>query len=90
VAGDRGPAEGATPGQQVPVTVSIEEGHDIDEVVRKLRRAGVEVNEVFEPLRLLIGRARADLLAAVRGTTGVAAAEVERQYHLPPPESDLQ
>ncbi|WP_239405916.1 hypothetical protein [Frankia sp. Cj3] len=85
----RGPA-GEGPPSQTPVTVSISTDADLEQVTAALRRTGLEISEIFEPLGTLAGRVPADRLAALRAVPGVEAVEPERRYQLPPPNSDIQ
>ncbi|WP_436497642.1 hypothetical protein [Actinokineospora sp. HUAS TT18] len=63
----------------------------LDEVVASLREAGMEIEQVIEPVGTITGSAPDSALAAVEGVEGVDFVEPEQApYQLPDPDSDVQ
>jgi hypothetical protein len=74
------------------ISVCVRDDHLdlIDEVVRRLEGAGVEVDQVLRPLGVIIGSAPGPGWRAIGQLAGVASVEAERQVRLPPPDADVQ
>ncbi len=76
----------------VRISVCVRDDHldVIDEVVRRLEGAGVEVDQVLRPLGVITGSAPAPGWRAIGQLAGVASVEAQRQVRLPPPDADVQ
>ena len=74
------------------INVSVDDTHlgQIDEVVAKLRAAGMNVDRTLATLGSISGHATGDLLHALRQVPGVAAVESERSFQMPPPDAEVQ
>ncbi|HVK26000.1 MAG TPA: hypothetical protein VM677_31975 [Actinokineospora sp.] len=63
----------------------------VDEVVASLRAAGMEIEQVIEPVGTITGSAPDSALEAVQEVEGVDYVEPEQApYQLPDPDSDVQ
>ena len=78
--------------ERVSVLVSVEETHldALGEVVERLRRAGLDVEQVTEEVGVVAGSANADAVERLHDVDGVAHVEEEREFQLPPPDSSIQ
>ncbi len=77
---------------RVNVTVSVDDAHlsQIDQVVERLRSAGMHVDSSLASIGTILGHVAGDQVHALSRLPGVAAVEPERSYQLPPPESPIQ
>ena len=60
------------------------------EVVRYLRQAGMQIDAELETIGVVTGSIDSIKLADLEQVKGVAAVERQQEYHLPPPDNDLQ
>jgi hypothetical protein len=76
----------------VPLSVLVTDAYldRAEEVAERLRAAGMRVAAVHGAIGAIDGEAAADRVTALRGVIGVAAVEPRRDFHQPPPESDVQ
>ena len=74
------------------ITVTVADSHlaGIDELAAQLRDAGMEVDGVLAAIGVVTGSVDSERLAAIAALPGVAALEVERTVHLPPPDAGVQ
>jgi hypothetical protein len=78
--------------QPVSVVVSVADDHldDLTEVVADLRKAGLRVADVMEPVGMITGTVAGDSIDALESVPGVAEVERQRTHYVPPPEEDVQ
>lgn len=76
--------------KRVVVSIADESVPQIKLVARKLKSAGLEVDQVMATLGLITGKVAGDKLAPLRQVPGVAAVEEEQQIHLAPPDAEAQ
>jgi hypothetical protein len=76
---------------KTPVSVLIEASPPdrFEDVVARLRAAGLEVDQVLEESGVVLGSAAPDRLPALRAVTG-ATVEAQRSFQHAPPDSDVQ
>ncbi|MDJ0590059.1 MAG: hypothetical protein QNJ72_08715 [Pleurocapsa sp. MO_226.B13] len=77
---------------EVNLLISVE---DIDreqilEVVQALQTYGVKIERVMEQIGIIRGSIDAEEVKGVSQVEGVAAVEVEQEFQLKPPESEIQ
>ena len=75
---------------KLSVSVADEHRHRFAEVVKNIKKAGMKVEQQLDNLGIVTGYidpAKVDSLHSVKGVSNV---EEERQYQLPPPDSDIQ
>ena len=79
-------------GERVSVVVSVDDDHldSVAEVAERLRGAGMQVEEAMDSIGMVTGSVAPSRVPALAAVEGVGEVEPERQYQLPPPESDLQ
>jgi hypothetical protein len=77
---------------EIDVVVSVRDDHldHLDRVVDDLRAAGLHVRDRLERLGTVTGSVPAGSLDSLSAIDGVDAVEQEREFHLPPPDSDVQ
>jgi len=69
------------------VVVSVADDQPLPAVVSALRRAGMVVDDVLEPLGMVTGSIDPEALGSLRAVPGVAHVERQRGFQLPPPTS---
>lgn len=67
------------------VVVSVADGQALPDVVAALRRAGMVVDDVLEPLGMVTGSIDPEALGSLRAVPGVSHVERQRGFQLPPP-----
>lgn len=74
------------------ITVAVDDEHvgTIDEVVVRLRAAGMSVDQVLRPVGLITGSVEAQVREVLGRLSGVASVEPQRHVQLPPPEAGIQ
>ncbi len=77
-------------GQKVSVAVANDHLDKFQEVARKAREAGLEVDEEMPDLGLLTGTVAPEKLGALQRIKGIRAVETQRTIRVPPPNSDVQ
>ncbi len=70
------------------VVLVAEQAESLDAVVNAVRERGLDVEDVFEELRMLFGSAQDEALESIRSVLGVLSIEEESSIQVPPPESD--
>jgi hypothetical protein len=76
----------------VSVVVSVDDDHldDIDKVVMDLRRVGLHVDNVLEPVGMVTGTVPGAALEALESVPGVAEVELQRVNRVAPPDAEIQ
>jgi hypothetical protein len=79
-------------GGRVRLTLVIEETHldRLSEVVERLKRAGLQIDNVAESIGTVSGTIDEERAADIALVYGVAMVERSRVRRAPPPESELQ
>jgi hypothetical protein len=74
------------------VSVSIDESHwtRIGEVVQRVRRAGLKVDQQLDSIGVITGSIDPAKIARLRRVEGVTAVEPELTFQLPDPNSPIQ
>ena len=74
------------------VNVSIAEDHldQMDEVVRRMERAGLKVDQRLDAIGVVSGSIEAARVGSLESVGGVASVERSRQVGIPPHEEDPQ
>lgn len=74
------------------ITVAVDDEHvgTIDEVVVRLRAAGMSVDQVLRPVGLITGSVEAQVREVLGRMRGVASVEPQRRVQLPPPDAGIQ
>ena len=62
----------------------------LPDVVRRLREAGLEVDQVLDAAGTVTGSIESSQMPALSQVDGVAAVEASHDYQLPPPDADIQ
>jgi hypothetical protein len=77
---------------KINILVAVDENHieQILEVAQHLRSTGMHVEQILDRLGVITGSCDSDKMPEISQIAGVSHIEVEREYQLPPPESDLQ
>jgi hypothetical protein len=74
----------------VQVSVTVDDGHAIEEVAAGLRARGMEVAQVLDGIGVITGSAPAGVREALAGVDGVASVDEQLIHQLPPPDAPIQ
>ncbi len=74
----------------VEVSVTVDDGHAIEEVAAGLRARGMQVAQVLEGIGVITGSAPDDVRKDLAGVTGVASVDEQVTHRLPPPDAAIQ
>ena len=74
------------------VNVSVADDHlaRFPDVVRRMKKAGLKVQQQMESAGVVSGSIDSAKLSDLEQVQGVAAVELSRSFQLAPPESDIQ
>jgi len=74
------------------ITVSVADDHldRFSEVVQSCEKAGLKVEQQLQEIGVVSGSIDPACIANLSKVKGVAHVERERQFQLPPPDSDIQ
>lgn len=77
---------------KVKVSIAVDDAHlgQITEVAKNLESAGLEVEQTLSIVGVINGSIEADQMNALAQIAGVKAVEPEREFQLPPPDSEIQ
>jgi hypothetical protein len=77
---------------KVNLSVSIKDEHlpRFKELVDRIRKAGLEVDQELKSLGVVTGRIESEKVQALRNLTEVANVEESHTFQIPPPESKVQ
>ena len=59
-------------------------------VAEQLKGAGMNVEQVLDAMGIITGSVPADRRADLERLPGVAGVEAEREFHIAPPDADIQ
>ncbi|MDQ3763106.1 MAG: hypothetical protein M3460_16110 [Actinomycetota bacterium] len=82
--------------RRITVTVHDDRLPHIDELADRLRAAGMQVDQVLQPVGVITGSVpgpRRDIietLAVIETLPGVVAVEDETAFQIPPPDAEVQ
>jgi hypothetical protein len=74
----------------VQLSVTVGDGHAIEEVAESLRARGMEVAQVLEGIGVITGSAPDEVRADLAGVAGVASVDEQLTHQLPPPDAPVQ
>jgi hypothetical protein len=74
----------------VQLSVTVDDGHAIEEVAAGLRARGMEVAQVLEGIGVITGSAPDDVRHTLSEVEGVASVDAQLTHRLPPPDSPVQ
>ena len=77
---------------KVKVSVSVDDEHlsEFSKVMKKVEKAGMEIDQELEDIGVATGSVDEEKVGKLRDVEGVSHVEEERQIQIPPPESDVQ
>jgi hypothetical protein len=76
--------------RKVNVVIDDDYAGRFDSVVKRLVKAGLNVEQKLKAVGLVSGTIDADKLPDLERVKGVGSVEREREFNLPPPDSDIQ
>jgi hypothetical protein len=74
----------------VQLSVTVDDGHAIEDVAAALRAQGMEVAQVLDGIGVITGSAPEDVRRTLAGVEGVASVDEQLTHRLPPPDSAVQ
>jgi hypothetical protein len=74
----------------VELSVTVDDGHAIEEVAAGLRARGMEVAQVLDGIGVITGSAPDDVRRALATVEGVASVDEQLTHQLPPPDAPVQ
>jgi hypothetical protein len=76
----------------VSVVVSVADDHldDLPTVVKDLRRAGLQVDDVLDAVGMVTGTVAGRAVEALESVPGVAEVELQRVHRVAPPDAEIQ
>jgi len=74
----------------VQLSVTVDDGHEIEEVAAGLRARGMEVAQVLDGIGVITGSAPDEVRGDLAGVEGVATVSVGLDHQLPPPDAPVQ
>jgi hypothetical protein len=74
----------------VQLSVTVDDGHAIEEVAAGLRARGMEVAQVLDGIGVITGSAPDDVRQALAAVEGVASVDEQLTHRLPPPDAPVQ
>jgi hypothetical protein len=74
----------------VELSVTVGDGHGIEEVAAGLRARGMEVAQVLDGIGVITGSAPDEVCADLAGVDGVASVDEQLTHQLPPPDAPVQ
>lgn len=75
---------------RVIVTVDDSQLAHIEELVDRLRAAGMQVDQVLRPVGVITGSITESQRASINAIPGVVAVEDDTSHQLPPPDAEVQ
>jgi hypothetical protein len=74
----------------VQISVTVDDGHAIEEVVAGLRARGMEIAQVLDGIGVITGSAPDDVRLTLADLEGVASVDESLTHQLPPPDASIQ
>ena len=74
----------------VQLSVTVGDGHEIEEVAAGLRARGMEVAQVLDGIGVITGSAPDEVRGDLAGVEGVAKVSVGLEHQLPHPDDPVQ
>ncbi|MFL6096207.1 MAG: hypothetical protein ACJ71Y_12220 [Blastococcus sp.] len=74
----------------VQLSVTVDDGHAIEEVAAVLRARGMQVTQVLDGIGVITGSAPEDVRHTLAAVEGVASVDEQLTHRLPPPDADVQ
>ena len=74
----------------VQLSVTVGDGHEIEEVAAGLRARGMEVAQVLDGIGVITGSAPDEVRGDLAGVEGVARIDDGLTHQLPPPDAPVQ
>jgi hypothetical protein len=74
----------------VELSVTVGDGHAIEEVAAGLRARGMHVAQVLEGIGVITGSAPEDVRHTLAEVDGVASVDEQLTHQLPPPDAPVQ
>jgi hypothetical protein len=74
----------------VQLSVTVDDGHAIEEVAAVLRARGMQVAQVLDGIGVITGSAPEDVRHTLAAVEGVASVDEQLTHRLPPPDADVQ
>lgn len=78
------------PKLKLSVSVADEHRHRFADVVKKIKKAGMKVEQELDNLGIVTGSIDSEKLNSLHKVEGVSSVEEEREYQIPPPEDNIQ
>lgn len=74
------------------ITVTVDEAHltSIHDVAQQLRSQGMHVDQVLESVGVITGSVPDHHYSALKSIEGVSSVDEQHQFHVPPPDADVQ
>ena len=72
------------------LSVTVDDGHAIEEVAAVLRARGMQVAQVLGGIGVITGSAPEDIRHTLAAVEGVASVDEQLTHRLPPPDADVQ
>lgn len=72
------------------VLIVVDAKYDIENVRLACTRLGLEQPLMLPNLHMLSGVVESERIPALSGTTGVLSIETQRDFQIPPPDSEVQ
>lgn len=74
----------------VQLSVTVADGHAVEEVAAGLRARGMAVAQVLEGIGVITGSAPEDARQGLAAVEGVASVDEQLTHRLPPPDAEIQ
>jgi hypothetical protein len=74
----------------VQLSVTVDDGHAIEDVAAVLRARGMQVTQVLDGIGVITGSAPEDVRHTLAAVEGVASVDEQLTHRLPPPDADVQ
>jgi UDP-N-acetylmuramate-alanine ligase len=77
---------------KVNLSVSVDDKHldNFDEIVKKIKKAGMKVEQKLDSLGIITGSIDSSKVDALREVDGVLHVEEQKKIQIPPPDSPVQ
>jgi hypothetical protein len=75
---------------RITVTVTDDQLTNIDELVDRLRAAGMQVDQVLPTVGVITGSVTKSQRTSIERVAGVAAVEDETTFQIAPPDAEIQ